>query len=498
MTSMQTFSSGRTIVKGIRTFGAAVALFALGACASKDLQITNPNVVSVAGAAGDPQAVQLLATGILNDMRGSRAGFIADVGRFGRESYTFSPQDGRNTTHYIIGITAGGVQAIDPSGFAVGQWGVQYNAMRDLYNFKKTIAGAAALTTAQKAAATGFAQTIEANELMEVIATRDTLGAIVEIKDVASDLAAFVSRDSVYKQILALLDAGATNLAAGGSAFPFTLHSGFVGFSTPTTFALFNRALKARVAARYATLGGGATAWQASLAANAASFLNAGATTAAAFNAGPFQPYGPAPDTNNGLNQVNNTDLYAHTSFQTDAQLKADGTADNRYLAKIRTGLPSRQGPIANNSSTSAASTLGFSIWATNASPIPIIRNEELILLRAEAKLGSGDKAGAIADMNIVRQNSGGLPASTLTAANSTDEILTGILYEKRYSLMMEGHRWVDARRYGRLASLPLDISSGPNKNFVAKVMPIPQGECLVRANATGTLRGPNGQDNCK
>ena len=182
----------------------------------------------------------------------------------------------------------------------------------------------------------------------------------------------------------------------------------------------------------------------------------------------------------------------------TDAQLKADGTADNRYLAKIRTGLPSRQGPIANNSATSAASTLGFSIWATNASPIAIIRNEELILLRAEAKLGSGDKAGAIADMNIVRQNSGGLPASTLTAANSTDEILTGILYEKRYSLMMEGHRWVDARRYGRLASLPLDIASGPNKNFVAKVMPIPQGECLVRAKATGALRGPNGQDNCK
>ena len=78
-----------------------------------------------------------------------------------------------------------------------------------------------------------------------------------------------------------------------------------------------------------------------------------------------------------------------------------------------------------------------------------MIRNEELILLRAEAKLGSGDKAGAIADLNIVRQNSGGLPASTLTAASSTDAILLGILYEKRYSTMMEGNRWVDMRRYG-------------------------------------------------
>ena len=68
--SMQTFSSGRTITMGIRTFGAALALAALAACSAKDLQITNPNVVSVAGASADPSSVQLLATGVLNDYRG--------------------------------------------------------------------------------------------------------------------------------------------------------------------------------------------------------------------------------------------------------------------------------------------------------------------------------------------------------------------------------------------------------------------------------------------
>jgi hypothetical protein len=468
------------------------------ACSSKDLSISNPNVVSVDGAAADPQAVQLLATGILNDFRSSRAGYISDVGRLGRESYSFPPQEGRNTTHYLIGITAGGIQKLDPAGFAVGQWGTQYNALRDIYNFKKTVATSASLTAAQKSAALGFAQTIEAHELFEVITTRDTLGAITEIKDVASDLAPFVTRDSVYKYILATLDQGATNLAAGGAAFPFTLHTGFAGFNTPTTFAQFNRALKARASVHYATLGGGATAWNAAITALGASFLNAGATTRAQFDAGPFQPYAASPDTPNGLNQVNNTDLYAHTSFQTDAQNKADGTPDNRYTAKIRTGLPSRQGPIANGGPTSGASTLGFSIWPINTSPIPIIRNEELILLRAEARLGTGDKAGAIADINQVRTNSGGLPASTLTAASSNDDIINAILYEKRYSLMMEGHRWIDARRYGKLSTIPLDITSGPNKNFVAKVMPIPQGECLVRAKATGALLGPNGQNNCQ
>ena len=35
-----------------------------------------------------------------------------------------------------------------------------------------------------------------------------------------------------------------------------------------------------------------------------------------------------------------------------------------------------------------------------------------------------------------MRTVSGGLPVSTLTAANSADEILTGILYEKRFSLL--------------------------------------------------------------
>jgi hypothetical protein len=72
-----------------------------------------------------------------------------------------------------------------------------------------------------------------------------------------------------------------------------------------------------------------------------------------------------------------------------------------------------------------------------------------------------------------------------------------GILYEKRYSLMMEGDRWIDHRRYNKLDLLPLDVTSGVNKNFVAKVNPIPQGECLVRAGLSGTMLGPNGYNDC-
>jgi hypothetical protein len=488
MYTMRTLSLGALI---------ATAALAAAGCKAADLNIPNPNSATITGASADPTSFQLFASGLLIDLRGARIGMIQEVGILGREMYVYTPQEGRNTTHYLIGIIVGGVQKLDPTGFAVAPWATQYNTLRDVANFKKTAAANALLSTAQKSAALGFAQTIEAMMLFDIVQTHDTLGGITQVNDDATVLAPFVSRDSMYHYILNTLDAANTNLAAGGASFPFTFSSGFAGFNTPATFAQFNRAIKAKASAHYATAGGGTAAWQAALTALSASFLNAGATTRAAFDAGVYDTYGVSPDSPNSLSQATNTSLYAHMSFQTDVQLKADGTPDNRYLAKIRTGLPPRQGPTTTAGPTSAISTLGFSIWPTSASSIPIIRNEELILLRAEARLATGDAAGAIADLNVVRVNSGGLPPSTLTTASSTDAILNGILYEKRYSLMEEGDRWVDLRRYNKLNTLPLDITSGPNKNFVAVVSPIPQAECLVRANVSGNLLGPNGLNDC-
>jgi hypothetical protein len=482
----------------MRTLGGVAAAMFLAACSADDLNITNPNAVTVEGAAGDPAAVQLLATGILSDFRGNVTGFPQMVGILGRESYTFTPTEGRNTTHYLIGILVAGQQKLDPSGFVTGNWGGQYNTMRDVYNFKETVKNQASLSAAQKAAATGFAQTIEAYAALQVLATRDTVGMITEIRADATDLAPFVSRDSAYKFVIGTLDAAYANLQAGGAAFPFTLHAGFAGFNTPATFGQFNRAIRARAGAYYATAGGGASAWAATLTALSASFLNASATTRAQFDVGVYQIFSTSTgDATNGLSLATSTTLYAHQSFQADAQNKADGTKDARYLLKFREGLPSRTGPLTADGPTSGTSTLGPNLYLTSTTPMPTIRNEELILLRAEARLATGDKAGAIADLNQVRVNSGGLPATTLTTASTDDAILTGILFEKRYSLYLEGHRWVDARRYNKLASLPLDVASGPNKNFVAKVVPIPQAECLVRAKATGDLLGPNGQNNC-
>jgi hypothetical protein len=480
-----------------RALTAAFAMLSFAACSAKDLDISNPNNATVEGAVADPTSFQLLATGLLADQRGARSPMITWMSAVGRESYSFQPTEGRPATHPLIGIVVNGVQKLDPTGFAVAPWATQYQALRDVFNFKNAV-NSSSLLASQKSASLGFAQTIEAIMLFDIIQTHDTLGAIVEIRENATDLAPFVTRDSTYKFILGTLDAAITNLNAGGAAFPFTLHSGYTGFTTPATFVRFTQAIKGKVASHYASVTGSAALFQTSLTAINASFINATATSRTGLDAGVYVTFGASPDTPNGLTQATNTNLYAHMSFITDAQLKADGvTKDDRFTSKIRFGLPQREGPPSGGLPTTGSSSIGFSIWPAINTPIPVIRNEELILLRAEAKLGTGDKAGAIADLNIVRVNSGGLAPSTLTPASTTDDILLGILYEKRYSLMMEGDRWVDHRRYGKLALLPLDIASGPNKNFVAKVSPIPQAECLVRAKSKGDLLGPGGLNNC-
>jgi len=488
----------------------SVVILASLACRNADMSVTNPNAPTVTSATSDPSALQLLATGVYVDQRATSSGisdnFVLNVGKFGKEAYDFSLATPFLYRDFLIGIVSGGVQKVDPaSQYAAAEWAPQFKGLRDIYNFKKTVSASAALSAAGQAAALGYAQTFEGLMLLQLAQTRDTLGGIVEIKDDAASFAPFVTRDSLYRYILSTLDASATALAAGGATFPFTLAPGFTfkgTFNTPATFAQFNRGIKARAAANYATAGGGSAAWQAVLTALQASFLNAGATSRDGFDAGVYNTFAPSPDSPNALAAPSEPTLYAHPSFTTDVQLKANGQPDDRYTAKIRTGLQPRAAATNGNGAVSLTSTIGFAMWPTVSSPIPVIRNEELILLRAEARLATGDKAGAIADINVVRQNSGGLPPSTLTGASSNDDILTGILYEKRYSLMMEGARWIDMRRYGRLSQLPLDIPSGPNKTLIAAVLPIPAPECTARvsraaATSNPALLGPNGQNNC-
>ena len=83
---------------------AALAASAVG-CSQSDIDITNPNSALASAVARDPTALQLLATGLFTDQRGTRTAMITNTGILGREMYTFTPNEGRNTTHFLVGIT---------------------------------------------------------------------------------------------------------------------------------------------------------------------------------------------------------------------------------------------------------------------------------------------------------------------------------------------------------------------------------------------------------
>ena len=74
--------------------------------------------------------------------------------------------------------------------------------------------------------------------------------------------------------------------------------------------------------------------------------------------------------------------------------------------------------------------------------------------------------------------NSGGL--APITAATAGD-VVTEILYNRTYSLLFEqGARWVDARRYGRLAQLP-KVNTGAIAELIFPWVMFPDAECAQR-----------------
>jgi hypothetical protein len=102
--------------------------------------------------------------------------------------------------------------------------------------------------------------------------------------------------------------------------------------------------------------------------------------------------------------------------------------------------------------------------YATNTSPITIIRNEELILMFAEAKIrqgGAGNLTEAVMALDKVRTAAGLQPLAVAkpTVIGNQTALVDELLNQRRYSLFMQGHRWFDMRRYNRLGQLPLDVT---------------------------------------
>lgn len=435
-----------------------LAVLGAGAC---DFDIsTSPNSPDPIGPNPSRPQVQAAVNGMLLAFRIDFADIPLDMGIIGREALRFDGSDPRFTTELLHG-------PLDPGGDAFGgdHWADLYAAIRAGNFILAVLPTASELSAEEQSATSGYVKTIQALNYLLILNThtQDSI-PIVTDTSLAAPLAPFISNQAAFDNVVALLDQANTELAAGGAAFPFSLARGFTGFSTPATFNQFNRGLRARVAVYRNDFAGAITAL-------GESFLD----PVADLDLGVYMDYGTGPgDFANPLAlDPQQSENFAHPSLETDVQFQLDGvTPDQRFLDKIV--------PRTVSSADGLTSDLGWIRYPTPSTPIPIIKNEELILLRAEALIGQGDLGNALTDINTVRIGSGRLePLGTLgTAETALDELL----YNKLYSLVYEGaHRWIDARHYGRLGTLPIDRPAGTPPDVVFSTLPIPSDETLPR-----------------
>jgi starch-binding outer membrane protein, SusD/RagB family len=460
-----------------------LACFALGALLASagacDLDVPDLNNPSLTDLQDHPTAVQVegACTGLLIGNRAGIAaenGYILQLGVLGREAYNFDTADPR----YIAELLAGALNGGSP--FGGNFWANPYANIRlanvILHALDKL--SSAELSDDNKAVIRGFVNTIQALDLLIVINTHDTNGAVIDA-DVAivlppamQPLGAIVDKATTFARINTLLDGAATDLAsvAATFSFPFELSPGYAGFDTPATFRQFNRALRARTAAYtkdYPTV----------LTALGESFIDddpaATPDVPLSFDLGVYHVY--STKTGDVANALINPNIYVHPSVEADAQ--KNGTAvDARYTAKVRPIDPDTEDP-GSVTDTPLMSSLKFKAYSAPESPVPIIRNEELILLKAEALFFTGNVGGAVAELNVVRTGSGKLAPLTGTPTEVT--FVDELLYERRYSLLFEGHRWIDLRRFGRTEELVLD-----DPTYARNIRyPIPLQECTGRPN---------------
>jgi hypothetical protein len=478
---------------------AVIAAAAVASSACKTLDAPDQNAATLQDLSGTPTRATLqgAAQGLLAGVRASGpcTGTCAYIAREGENLDPSNPQGVPNT--YLIG-----------SDFAA--WANPY-ANDLLANL--VLKGVGNVTPSMRAdtaaAVTGFVRTIKAIDLMFVIQTTDQTGAVLDVPAHVTDpIGTVANKAAVYTHILNLLDSGYADLTTAGSAgFPFTLSAGFNGFNTPGTFKYFNRAIKAR---EDAYIGNYAAALTDLGQAFGGPFL-ANPATLANLQVGPANTFSlTAGDLTNGVYDATDRQRFAHNILALEAQTQpgyavlADTATkrDDRFLRKVRLSKT-----ITNRYAFDVY--WAYQVYNSLSDPIPLIRDEELILLRAEANLActgvaptpncNGNRAAALADINTIRTISGklaplaadpGLDPAT-PPVKTGDLLLDELLYNKRYSLLWEGgYSWFDARKYGVLDKLnhgPFTgltgtaVQNGPAGQIVFQYARLPDNECNAR-----------------
>ncbi len=442
----------------------------LGLIACKDstsvLDLNNVSAEALSGAY-TPASNQLLVTGFLNNVRGDLSfTYIIFSQTLARNTYRLDNAESRFITETIGGPA-------DFSGFVgVSSYGAIFTTVRAANTILNALPSATGLTPADVAGTRGLVNTFKALALYRVLQMRDSLGIPIDVNHPIDDPPApFVCKPNVLAYLSALLDTAATDLGRAGAAFPFIMPFDATAngdFNTPAGILQVNRGLKGEI-----ELFRGLDHQRPNTASFAAALtaLNASfASTTAPMSRGIYFPYSTA--SNETSNPIADAALYLNPGVADSIE------AGDKRASKIIVVATKTLNGVSSKYKSPLSDAAGFT------APIPLLKNSELLLLRAQVKIELGDLVGASADINAVRVADGGLAPIAVPATKAA--AISAVLYEKRYSLLLEGaQRLVDLRAYNRLNATFLKREL-PGDIFQA-ALPIPKSEYDIRNVTTIT-----------
>lgn len=356
-------------------------------------------------------------------------------------------QDAEENTNFFV----------DASGYEA-----PYFAIRHANLLIEALDNTESVTDTEKNGYYGFANTIKAYQFQMPLMHQYQNGIRIDVSFTEPlNPGGVVAYDQALQDIRDILDEGYTQLQNTGGSFNFELSEGFEGFDTPAGMQQVNRA----IAARFALY---AEDWQGALDALDDSFLNLDPGQGeAGLMAGPAHVFGGGTDQLNPYFFVPDADqnlLIVPSPVLIDEAEAGDLRIDRKF--DLRTN------PATTQDIDGLSADYQDARYATATSPIPFIRNEELLLIYAEAniQLGGANLADAVTALNIIRETWDiGPYTGPVDQASLEDEMLE----QRRYSLWGEGHRWIDMRRYNRLDEIDTSIDGGRVPTQIAQ----PQGE---------------------
>ncbi|GAB2816907.1 RagB/SusD family nutrient uptake outer membrane protein [Ferruginibacter profundus] len=369
-----------------------------------------------------------LVTGIESGMRIKLALYLDDVSVVGREIYRFSPSEPAYTAN-LLGM---GSTTLSNTGFYITSiWAANYRVVKSCNLLEQACANTSLITDAEKAGYSGFAKTIKAYSLLLNLNLTYSNGIRIDVAD-ADKPGPIVGYDTALNEITKLLNAAQSDLAHATIAFP--LSNGYTKFNDALGLIKFNRAIAARVALY-------SKKWTTALEDLTESFFDLtgsfGTGVYSSFGSGSGDMLNPVfiPQNQNGEIRIAHPSCFAAIEAGDDRISKAT----------LRSTAASLNGLSGNRD---------VWVYTSSTASIPIIKNEELILIYAEASIQNNDLSNGIKALNIIR-NGHALP--DYSGAITQPALITEMLKQRTYSLFFEGHRWIDMRRYDLLSQLTID-----------------------------------------